>query len=168
MRILKVVAVLALITVAAVAQVQSQPADLLTAASAESSLNLFAAAVRSSGLARMLKEEGPFTVFAPSDRAFINLAKEDRDVLDKNHAAMRMLLSRYIVRGEIGSDVGSLSSARTLMGVKLRTDDHNGTLYVNGTALRPSQIACSNGVIRVLNHFDPVLVHEAVLTASGR
>src|SRR5258708_971545 len=169
MKSLRVVAVLAIFATFAVGQEQRQssdlPIDLLRAAEAEGSLNFFVTAAQSSGLAKMLKEEGPFTVFALSDRAFINLAKEDRDTLLNDHFAMHMLLSRYIVRGVVVGDAASLSSARTLMGVKLRMDDHQGTLYVNGATLTRAEITCGNGTLRVLDRFDPELVREAVASA---
>lgn len=165
MKSLRVVAVLAMLVTFAPGQEQSRSADLLKAAEAKGFLNSFVTAAQSSGLAKMLKEEGPFTVFALSDRAFINLAKEDRDTLFNNHFAMHMLLSHYIIRGVVGTDAARLSSARTLMGVKLRTVDHEGTLYVNGSRLEKSEIACSNGTIHVLDRFDPILVQEAVVAA---
>jgi uncharacterized surface protein with fasciclin (FAS1) repeats len=166
MKSLRVAAVLAMLVAFALGQAQPQSADLLRAAEAEGSLNMFVTAAQASGLAKMLKEGGPFTVFAPSDRAFINLAKEDRDTLLNNHLAMHLLLSRYIVRGVVGGDAASLSSARTLMGVKLRADDHAGVLYVNAAQPRKSGIACRNGAIYVLDLFDPMLVHETVLAAQ--
>ena len=168
MRILRVAGVLAMLATIAVAQEQRSSADLLAAAEAEGSLNMFVVAAQSSGMAKMLKEEGPFTVFAPSDRAFINLPKEDRERLETNHLAMHMLLSRYIVRGAVAGDAASLSSARTLIGVKLRTDEHQGTLYVNGSRLQRSEIACNNGTLHVVDRFDPELVHEAVVAAARK
>ena len=135
------------------------------AAEAQGSLNMFVTAVQSSGMAKMLRDEGPFTVFAPSDRAFFNLSKEDRERLETDHLAMHMLLSRYIVRGTVAGDAASLSSARTLMGVKLRTDEHQGTLYVNGSTLARAEIACGKGTLRVVDRFDPELVREAVAAA---
>jgi uncharacterized surface protein with fasciclin (FAS1) repeats len=51
------------------------------------------------------------------------------------------------------------------MGVKLRTDEHQGTIYVNGATVTGAAIPCGNGVIYVLNHFDPELVREAGVAA---
>lgn len=165
MKSLRVVTVFAMLVTFALGQEQRQSTDLLKAAEAEGSLNFFVTATQASGLAKMLKQEGPFTVFAPSDRAFANLAKEDRDALLNDHFAMHLLLSRYIVHGVIGGDAASLSSARTLAGVKLRTDHHEGVLYVNAARPRKSEIASRNGAIYVLDLFDPMLVHEAILAA---
>lgn len=168
MKTLSTAVVLVMFVTAAMAQQQGQSADLLDAAQAERSLSMFVTAVQASGMAKMLKEGGPFTVFAPSDRAFIGLAKEDRATLFADPAAMRMLLSRYIVRRTAGSDPANLSSLRTLVGLKLLTDVHEGARYVNGAVLPPTEIVCANGTIRVLDHLDPILVQHAVISATGK
>src|SRR5437764_10487058 len=90
-----------------------QTQDLLTTAQADRSLAMFVTAVQSSGMAKMLREEGPFTVFALSNRAFANLPKEDRETLLTDRAAMHLLMAHYIARGTIpGNDKASLQSAR--------------------------------------------------------
>ncbi len=113
----------------------------------------------------MLREEGPLTVFALSNRAFANLPKEDRETLLTDRAAMHFLLAHYIVRGLISTG-DSLLSARTLVGVKLRTDIRSEGSYVNGAKLNQADILCANGVIQVLDSFDPGLVHDAVATSK--
>src|SRR5260370_16755595 len=100
-----------------------QTQDLLTTAQEDRSLAMFVTAVQSSGMAKMLREEGPFTVFALSNRAFANLPKEDRETLLTDRAALHLLLAHYIARGTIPADAtASLQSARTLVGVNLPTD----------------------------------------------
>jgi uncharacterized surface protein with fasciclin (FAS1) repeats len=142
--------------------------DLLTTAQADRSLAMFVTAVQSSGMARMLREEGPLTVFALSNRAFANLPKEERETLLTDRAAMHLLLAHYIVRGSIAADdTASLQTARTLVGVKLHIDIRSEGSYVNGAKLNEADILCANGVIHVLDSFDPGLVHEAVAMAKS-
>jgi len=103
-----------------------QTQDLLTTAHADRSLAMFVTAVQSSGMAKMLREEGPFTVFAFSNRAFANLPKQDRETLLTDRGAMHFLMAHYIARGSIGADdTANLQSARTLVGVKLHIDIRN-------------------------------------------
>lgn len=173
MRNLTIGALLMLLTGLAIAQdVSREPAsdqerDLFSAVQSDHSLSMFVTATQSSGLAKMLREEGPLTVFAPSDRAFVTLLKEDRETLISNRAAMRILLAHYIAHGSIPlDDTVELLSARTLLGVKLRTDIRGEIAYVNGAKLDHSEIPCANGVIYVLDSFDPGLVHEAVALAK--
>jgi uncharacterized surface protein with fasciclin (FAS1) repeats len=140
--------------------------DLLTTVRADRSLGFFDSAITSSGMAKMLNEKGPFTVFALSDHAFANLSKDDLGTLLANPSVMHVLLAHYIVRGAITKDdTASLLSAKTLAGVDLRTDVRSEGTYVNGAKLSQSEIRCTNGMIHVLDSLDPGLVHDAVALA---
>lgn len=141
----------------------SSAKDLLTTVRANRSLDFFDAALASSGMAKMLRDEGPLTVFALSNRAFTNLVKTDLETLLTNRVALQALLERYIVRGTIPkNDIASLLSAKTLAGVNLRADVRIEGSYVNGVRLSQGEIPCTNGIIHVLDSFDPRLVHDAV------
>lgn len=171
MRNLKIVTVFTLLAAFAIAQDairEATPAtDLLTALQADRSLAMFVTAVQSSGMAKVLREEGPLTVFALSNRAFADLPKEDRETLLTDRSAMHLLLAHYIARGIIpADDTASLRSARTLVGVKLRTDVRSEGSYVNGAKLSQFTIQSANGMIHVLDSFDPGLVHEAVTLST--
>ncbi len=177
MRNIRIVAIAMILTGLAAAQDMSQNSatgqsrDLLTAAQANHSLSMFVAAVQTSGMAKILRDEHPLTVFAPSDRAFASLPKHDLEYLLTNHAAMRILLMHYVSRESISKeDTASLSSARTLVGVKLRTDIRSEGSYVNGAKLSHPDTRCANGMLHVLDTFDPGLVRdaEASVQASRR
>lgn len=145
----------------------NQSRDIFAAAQADNNLSMFVTAVQSSGMVKMLREEGPFTVFALSNRAFANLPKGEMEGLLSNRGAMHMLLAHYIVRGNV-SDAAELSSARTLAGVKLRTDVRSEGYYVNGAEFEGKEINCANGVIYMLDRFDPALLHDAVASGEKR
>jgi len=171
----RIIAVLMLLAGLAVAQDVTRDGsfsaarDLLSVAQSDRSLSMFVTAVQSSGMAEMLRQEGPLTVFALSNRAFANLSKEDMESLLSSPAAMHILLAHYVVHGNIPQDdAADLLSARTLLGVKLRTDIRSEGSYVNGAKLNQNEILCSNGIIRVLDRFDPGLVHDAISTVRKR
>jgi uncharacterized surface protein with fasciclin (FAS1) repeats len=162
MRNLKIVAIFMLLAVFGIAQdaiSQASPApDLLSTLQADRSLAMFVNAVQSSGMAKILREEGPLTVFALSNRAFANLPKEDRETLLTDRAAMHLLMAHYIVRGIIpDNDTASLQSARTLAGVKLHIDIRSEGSYVNGAKLSPFDIQCTNGMIHVVRTRDAMV-----------
>ena len=169
MRMLKTIAAIALFAVLAAAQ-QSKaagPADVLSTVEAHRSLAMFRASLVSSGVASMLRSKGPFTVIAPSDQAFANLPKDEMHQLMTHPAAMNLLLTRYVVRGNIAStNASGFSSAKTLMGVNLRDDNHAGELRVNGAKIVEGDLLCSNGVVHVVNSIDFGLVREALAVAS--
>lgn len=168
MKTARIVAVLMLLTGLGMAQdlavtAANEARDLLRAVEADRSLTMFATAVQSSGMAKMMQGDGPLTVFALSNRAFANLLKEDREALLTNRAAMHILLAHYVVHGNIASDdTDDLLSARTVMGAKLRTDIRGEGFYVNGAKLGRTGIRCSNGMIYLLDSFDPGFIHDAL------
>jgi uncharacterized surface protein with fasciclin (FAS1) repeats len=171
-RDLRIFGALLLLTSVALAQEitrksPNQSRDVFAVAQSDNNLSMFVTVVQSSGMVKMLREEGPFTVFALSNRAFANLPKGEMEALFSNRAAMHTLLTHYIVRGNI-SDAAELSSARTLGGVKLRTDVRSEGYYVNGVEFERNEINCANGVIYVLDRFDPALLHDALALAEKR
>lgn len=173
MKGLRIVTALALLTGLVFAQdISRAPAtgrDLLTVAHSDRSLAMFVGGLTSCGMARMLKEEGPFTLFAVSNQAFVNLPKEDLQTLMTNPAAMHFLLSHYVVRGNLdASSTADLQSARTLSGLKLRTDVRSEGVYVNSATLSQQELHAVNGTIRVLDHFDPGFVHDAIALIAAR
>lgn len=151
------------------AQEASQSRDLLSVAESDRSIGMFVAAARSSGMAKTLKEEGPFTLFAVRNQAFANLPKEDRETLMTNPGAMHFLLAHYVVRGNVNvEDSAALESARTLDGMRLRVDVRSEGIYVNGSKLGHGTIHRANGTLYVLDHFDPGWVHDALALARTK
>jgi transforming growth factor-beta-induced protein len=149
-------------------QTGSETHDLLTVAQANHSLSMFVAAVQLSGMAKVLRDEAPLTVYALSNQAFANLQKDDLEALLASPAAMNILLAHYIARGSIGNDdTPSLLSARTLPGAKLRTDIRSQGTYVNGAKLNQIDVGCANGRLHVLDTFDPGLARDAVALAKA-
>ena len=168
MKTLKIVGAVALLVTLAMAQgSKTGPTDVLRTVEARKSLTSFGAALRLGGLTVILRGQGPFTVIAPADAAFAGLPKDEMQKLMTSPAAMSVLLAHYVVRGYVASnDAASLSSARTLMGATLRADSRNGDITVNGAKIVEADIRCTNGVIHVVDHFDPSLVREAVAIAG--
>ncbi len=142
--------------------------DLLTMSASNQSLSMFVNLLRMNGLAKMLREENPLTVFALTNQAFANLQNDDRKVLMTDHAALHFLLEHYIVRENIvDNDPTKMSTARTLQGLKLRTEVRSEGLYVNGARLSHDGIPCTNGILYTLDAFDPALVYQAVALARS-
>jgi uncharacterized surface protein with fasciclin (FAS1) repeats len=151
------------------AQEVSQSRDLLSLADSNREIGMFVGAARSSGMAKMLRDEGPFTLFAVRNQAFANLPKEDREILMTNPGAMHFLLAHYVVRGNVNvEDRAGLESARTLDGMRLRVDVRSEGVYVNGSRLGLDTIHSANGTIYVLDHFDPGWVHDALSLARPK
>ena len=129
--------------------------DIIDTAVSAGSFKTLAAALQAAGLVQTLKGPGPFTVFAPTDAAFEKLPAGTLNELLKpeNKAKLTNILTYHVVSGKAGSsDVVNMPSAKTIEGqsimIKVLPD---GTVMANNAKVVKTDIACSNGVIHVID-----------------
>ena len=81
--------------------------DIVDTAVENGSFKTLAAALTAAGLVDTLKEEGPFTVFAPNDEAFAKLPKGTVESLLKpeNKAKLINILTYHVVSGKVPAKV---------------------------------------------------------------
>jgi uncharacterized surface protein with fasciclin (FAS1) repeats len=133
------------------------PKDIVDTAVAAGSFNTLATALQAAGLVETLKGPGPFTVFAPTDSAFAKLPAGTVEALLKDKAGLTSVLTYHVVAGKVmAADVVKLKQATTLQGQSVRIDASKG-VKVNGANVVTADIACSNGVIHVI---DAVLIPQ--------
>ncbi|MBZ0261940.1 MAG: fasciclin domain-containing protein [Hyphomicrobiales bacterium] len=135
--------------------------DIVDTAVAAGSFKTLAAAVTAAGLIETLKSAGPFTVFAPSDAAFAKLpAGTVADLVKpENKAKLTAILTLHVMPGKVmAADVkGKKVSPASVNGEALHVDGTNG-VTVNGATVTSADIACTNGVIHVI---DTVILPKA-------
>jgi uncharacterized surface protein with fasciclin (FAS1) repeats len=135
--------------------------DIVDTAVAAGSFKTLAAAVTAAGLIETLKSAGPFTVFAPSDAAFAKLpAGTVADLVKpENKAKLTAILTLHVMPGKVmAADVkGKKVSPASVNGEALHVDGTNG-VTVNGSKVTSADIACTNGVIHVI---DTVILPKA-------
>lgn len=108
--------------------------------------------VQEAGLVDALRGEGPFTVFAPSDKAFARLTNEQVEALLKDKDALRQVLLYHVVQGRVTSkEVVNLKSAKTLQGKEISIRVVDGTVYVNNAIVTTVDIETKNGVIHIID-----------------
>lgn len=99
-----------------------------------------------------LKNKGPFTVFAPSDKAFKTIPGDDRDRLWANKKKLKEVLQYHIVSGKFDAKaLGMMSSVKTLGGRELKLSKKGNDLYADEILVKTTDVPCSNGVIHVLD-----------------
>jgi uncharacterized surface protein with fasciclin (FAS1) repeats len=110
-------------------------------------LSRFVRAVETAGLASTLAGPGPYTVFAPSDRA---VAAAD---MPRDPEALRELLAYHVVPGAFTTDflVGVDVNYTTLAGTSLNVDGTGRPLLVNGTPVVTPDLLAENGVLHVID-----------------
>jgi len=128
--------------------------DIVDTAVSAGSFNTLVAAVKAAGLVDALKGDGPLTVFAPTDEAFKKLPAGTVESLLKpeNKDQLIAILTYHVVAGEVGSkDVVKLTHAKTLNGQRVDIKVDGGKVKLDGATVTAVDIACSNGVIHVID-----------------
>jgi len=130
--------------------------DIVAVAVEAGSFTILAKALTEAGLVGALQGDGPFTVFAPTDKAFEQLPEGTLESLLKDKDALKEILLYHVVNGEVGSkQVVNLDKATTLAGKDLRISINDGRVMINSAKVTTADVSASNGVIHVI---DEVLI----------
>jgi uncharacterized surface protein with fasciclin (FAS1) repeats len=125
--------------------------DIVDTAVADGSFTTLVAAVQAAGLVEVLKGDGPFTVFAPTDEAFAKLPEGTVESLLQDKEALTKVLTYHVVPGKVlAADVVNLKSAQTVQGQSIAIDTASGVKVDNANVIATDVIA-SNGVIHVID-----------------
>lgn len=147
------VAVLAIGVRVSVAQ-DASTKDIVTTAVEAGSFKTLAAALKAAGLVETLQGKGPFTVFAPSDEAFARLPAGTVDTLLKpeNKPQLIAVLTYHVVPGKVlAADVVKLKTAATVNGQRVDIKVDGKKVEIDQAQVVATDIACSNGVIHVID-----------------
>jgi uncharacterized surface protein with fasciclin (FAS1) repeats len=121
--------------------------DIVDTAVSAGQFKTLVTAVQAAGLVEVLKGDGPFTVFAPTDEAFAKLPKDTLDALLKDKAALGEVLKYHVVPGKVmAADVVKVSEAKTVQGQPVRF-----ALKINDATVVKTDVECTNGVIHVID-----------------
>jgi uncharacterized surface protein with fasciclin (FAS1) repeats len=129
-------------------------ATIVDTAVAAGNFKTLVAAVQAAGLVETLNGKGPFTVFAPTDAAFAKLPAGTLEMLLKpeNKAKLAAILTYHVVPGSVkAADVVKLKYAGTVNGQRVDIKVDGAKVTVDGAAVTATDIACSNGVIHVID-----------------
>ena len=100
-----------------------------------------------------LKNKGPYTLFAPSDKAFKKIPYQDLDKLFANKKKLRQVLSYHIVKGKYNlDDLRKKSRLKSMEGTEIKLTNRYGNIFVDDAFLSTADVPCSNGLIQVIDH----------------
>ena len=92
--------------------------ELLAAAG---NLKSFAAAAKAADLTEALSRKGRFTVFVPTDEAFLKLSPKGLEALLKDRARLKAVLNYHIVSGHLLTEDLKSGEMATLQGLTLKS-----------------------------------------------
>jgi uncharacterized surface protein with fasciclin (FAS1) repeats len=134
--------------------VSAKAQDIVDTAIAAGQFGTLVAAVQAAGLVDVLKGDGPFTVFAPTDEAFAALPAGTVENLLKpeNKDQLVAILTYHVVPGKIMSaDIaGKTAEVTTVQGSDISVNAMNGVMVDNATVVA-ADIEADNGVIHVID-----------------
>ncbi len=153
----------ALLSINVMAQTKKDIVDVATGSKVHTTL---VAAVKAADLVATLKSKGPFTVFAPTNDAFVKLPAGTVDNLlnSENKAALAGILTYHVVAGNLDAKAvlaaikkgggkvvlvtvaGGKLTAAVVKGKVVLTDENGGKSTVTATDLK-----ATNGVIHVID-----------------
>lgn len=113
----------------------------------------------------VFKNEGPFTVFAPTNDAFAKIPDATYNELlnETGQAKLKTLLSYHILPGKVmAANLISAPTRKAFSGEELMFTDVNG-LKVNRASIQARNLEATNGVVHAL---DTVLIPTRVAAAT--
>uniref|UniRef100_A0A8C2ZZQ5 Periostin n=1 Tax=Cyclopterus lumpus TaxID=8103 RepID=A0A8C2ZZQ5_CYCLU len=116
---------------------------------------IFLSLMETAGLTDLLKQEGSYTIFAPTDDAFANLSREDFALLKSDLNALRIILLYHFSNGIFingGLEGGVTNLLKTLQGNNLQVISVNNSINVNSVDVAESDLMATNGVIHVVKN----------------
>lgn len=130
---------------------RTTPRSLLEAATESGQFDVLVRTVRDSGLAATLEEEGPFTLFAPTDLAFARLPAEEREAMRSDPERLLSVLQYHLLAGRYTTtEVAGIPSATSLQGGALAFSSGPG-VRVNEANLVRSDLIARNGVLHAID-----------------
>jgi uncharacterized surface protein with fasciclin (FAS1) repeats len=122
---------------------------IIDTAAASGSLSAFGMTLELTRLDALLRLQGPFTVFAPTDRAFAELEMLDQLMDDTERLAW--VLKNHIVRGHyMAADLAAVATLDAISGARLNIDTSDDIKVENASVVEPDILA-NNGVIHAIN-----------------
>ncbi|XP_046870127.1 periostin-like isoform X1 [Hypomesus transpacificus] len=116
---------------------------------------MFLSLMESAGLTELLKQEGSYTVFAPTDDAFQGLSQEDMALLTSDVNVLRTILLYHFSNGVFingGLELGVTNLLKTFQGNNLQVLSVNNSIHVNSVDVPHTDLMATNGVIHVVKN----------------
>lgn len=114
--------------------------------------NTLVSAINAADIADVLASGGPFTVFAPTDRAFRALPAGVLEGLLDDPAALTEILTYHVVAGEYNSaQVTSRTTIETAQGLNAYVSLTGRSVLINDAAVVDVDLEATNGVVHVID-----------------
>lgn len=121
--------------------------DLLDTARRAGSFETFLDAVKTAGLTRQLKADGPYTAFMPTDAAFRQVDPGKWEALLQDKQQLARWVRYHLMPGRVKVTEVSPGPTSSAAGLPLALKSDNGMVTVNGARVTESDLMADNGII---------------------
>lgn len=126
--------------------------DIVEVAVAAGNFETLVGALQATGLDATLQDDGPFTVFAPTDAAFAKLPSWLVNFLVNNPKYLEQVLLYHVVAGDLNaSEVKAQRRLETLTGRNITVRTYDEKVYMNNAKVSAADIEARNGTIHVID-----------------
>lgn len=128
--------------------------NLVETAASNDSFHTLGKALEAADLASVLKNSGPFTIFAPTDEAFEKLPKDTLAhwLKPKNKAELISVLKYHVLPGRASAaDVERLTTPKMMQGQTATITKDGDKLRIGEATITKTDIASSNGIIHAID-----------------
>ncbi|MBW4613470.1 MAG: S-layer homology domain-containing protein [Desmonostoc vinosum HA7617-LM4] len=129
--------------------------DIVSLAASSNSFTNLTSLLQTAGLTDILKQPGPYTVFAPTDEAFAALPPATLQQLQQpeNRETLIKILRYHVVPGAVTSNQLSAGELKTFEDrpVNIQIDRTANQIAVNDARVIQADVQASNGVIHAIN-----------------
>jgi uncharacterized surface protein with fasciclin (FAS1) repeats len=128
--------------------------NIVQVVAGDRNLAVLGKSVKAAGMETTLSQNGPFTVFAPTDLAFGKLKEgEWPDLLKpENKTKLTGIMQAHVVQGKTNfADLVDGQKLKTLGGKELNVKIINGAVNIEGARIQGRDMDASNGVVHTVD-----------------
>ncbi len=126
--------------------------DIVDIAVGAGNFNTLVGALQATGLDEVLRGDGPFTVFAPTDEAFEKLPRWLLRFLVNNPKYLKQVLLYHVVSGDLDStEVTGQRKITTINGKTVRPRVYGDKVFINNAKILEADIVAENGTIHLID-----------------
>lgn len=142
----------ALLLAAFIAAPSAMADDLIDTANRSGSFKTFLEAVKTAGLSHQLRQDGPYTIFMPTDTAFEQVDDTEWAAVKKNPSRLARVIRYHIIPGHVKITEIKPGPTPSDEGEPLLLKSDNGMVTVNGARVTDSDLIADNGIIHGIDH----------------
>ena len=136
----------------------SAPVSVADTVAATPQLSTLNDLIAKAGLSGMLKEAGPFTVFAPTNEAFAKVSANTMSDLAAHPDKLKAVLAYHVVPGKVMAADVKNGNVKTANGANVALSKSGEFVTIEDAVVQRADIMATNGVVHVV---DSVLMPPA-------